>query len=344
VLSKVTQSGTHEDVRRSISRMLAADVGGTHARVALVDATHADTLEVLHYEKFACADFPSLGAILKKFVDGLGAGAAAAIHGGAIACAGYELDGVIINPNLPWRVVLDATRAEVGLRSLEFVNDFEAAAHATPYLKPGDLVPLTPVRAGVAGAPTLIVGPGTGLGAAVHIPTPAGAVVLATEAGHAAFAPSSEREIEILQILRRKDSHVENERLLSGPGLMNIYTALCELRHVKATLNEPAAVTQAALDRSDAVAREALDVFCGLMGSVIGDFVLMYGPRGGVYLAGGILPRIKDHLLRSDFYVRFLDKGAMRPVLERVPVMLVEQGQLGVLGAAGWYLAHHQVQ
>ena len=342
MLAKATQKVESENAARNASRMLAADVGGTHARVALVDATSAGTLEVLRYEKYACADFPGLGAILHTFVAGLGADDFASIDGGAVACAGYELDGVIINPNLPWRVVLAATRAEVGLRSLEFVNDFEAAAHATPYLKPGDLVPLTPAREGVAGAPMLIVGPGTGLGAAVYIPTAHGAVVLATEAGHAAFAPTSEREIEILRILRRIDSHVENERLLSGPGLVNTYVALCELRGVKAELNEPAAVTQAALDGSDAAAREALDVFCGLMGSIIGDFVLTYGPRGGVYLAGGILPRIKDHLLHSDFYARFLDKGAMRPVLERVPVMLVEQGQLGVLGAAGWYLAHHR--
>ena len=113
------------------------------------------------------------------------------------------------------------------------------------------------------------------------------------------------------------------------------------MRGVKPELSEPASVTHAALDGSDAAAREALDVFCGLMGSVIGDMVLLYGPRGGVYLAGGILPRIKDHLLNSDFHARFLDKGAMRPVLERVPVMLVEYGELGVLGAAGWYLAHH---
>ena len=322
--------------------MLAADVGGTHARVALVDATQAGTLELLRYEKYACADFASLGAILKTFVDSLGADAAADIHGGAVACAGYELDGAIINPNLPWHVVIAATRAQVGLRTLEFVNDFEAAAHATPYLKPGDLLPLTSVRAGVPGAPTLVVGPGTGLGAAVRIPTATGSIVLPTEAGHAAFAPTSEREIEILRILRRKDSHVENERLLSGPGLVNTYAALCELRGVAAALNEPAAVAQAALEGGDAAAKEALDVFCGLLGSMIGDFAILYGPRGGIYLAGGVLPRIKDYLLQSDFHARFLDKGAMRPVLERVPLLLVEQGQLGVLGAAGWYLARHR--
>jgi glucokinase len=320
--------------------MLAADVGGTHARVALVAVEHgaARPVSVRKYEKYECADFPGLGAILRAFVATLGE---TTVESGAIACAGYVLDGVIINPNLPWKVSLDTIRGELGLRSLEFVNDFEAAAYATQYLEASDTTPLTPARTGVKGAPTLVVGPGTGLGAAVRIPTKDGCVVLATEAGHAAFAPSTEREIEILRILRRKDSHIENERLLSGPGLLNTYTALCELRGATATLNEPAAVTQAALDGGNAIAREALDVFCGLMGSVIGDLVMLYGPRGGVYLAGGILPRIKDYLLKSDFYTRFLDKGAMRPVLERVPVLLVEEAQLGVLGAAGWYLARH---
>jgi glucokinase len=321
-------------------RLVAADVGGTHARVALVGIEHGSEkpVQVLQYEKYACADFPGLGAILQTFVATLGD---TAVESGAIACAGYVLDGVIINPNLPWTVSLGTIRAELGLRSLEFVNDFEAAAYATQYLEAGDTTPLTPARSGVSGAPTLVVGPGTGLGAAVRIPTATGCVVLATEAGHAAFAPSTDREIEILRILRRKDSHVENERLLSGPGLVNTYTALCELRGVKAILGEPAAVTQAALDGTDPAAREALDVFCGLMGSVIGDLVCLYGPRGGVYLAGGILPRIKDYLRSSTFLERFLDKGAMRPVLERVPVMLVEHSQLGVLGAAGWYLARH---
>jgi glucokinase len=319
-------------------RLLAADVGGTHARVALV-SVEAGTraVKVLRYEKYACADFSDLGAILKAFIATLDS----RVDRGAVACAGYVLDGAIINPNLPWRVSLDAIRGELGLQSLEFVNDFEAAAHATPYLESGDLTALTPARKGVIGAPTLTVGPGTGLGAAVRIPTSGGCVVLPTEAGHAAFAPSTEREIEILRILRRGESHVETERVLSGPGLVNIYRALCELRGVEVRLDEPAAVTHAALDGADAAAREALDVFCGVMGSVIGNLALLYGPRGGIYVAGGILPRIKDYLLKSQFAARFVDKGAMRPVLERIPVMLVEQAQLGVLGAAGWYLAHH---
>ena len=321
-------------------RLVAADVGGTHARVALVSVGRGGrALTVEKYEQYACADFAGLGAILRTFIETLGG---THVEIGAIACAGYVLDGAITNPNLPWTVSLNSIRAELGLRSLEFVNDFQAAAYATSYLDAGDMTLLTTARSGIADAPTLIVGPGTGLGAAVRIPSGTGAVVLPTEAGQSGFAPSSEREIEILRILRREGSHVSIERLLSGPGLVNIYSALCQLRGTASTLGEPAAVTQAALGGSDAVAREALDVFCGALGSVLGNLVLLYGTQGGVYLAGGILPRIKHHLLQSDFVARFLDKGAMRPVLERVPVMLVEQGQLGVLGAAGWYLAQQR--
>jgi glucokinase len=324
-------------------RLIAADVGGTHARVALVGIERAGArpLKVLKYEKYACAEFPGLGAILRAFIGTLG-GSAADIA--AIACAGYVLDGAIINPNLPWPVSLDSIRAELGLRSLEFVNDFEAAAYATQYLESGDTVALTAARTGRAGAPTLIVGPGTGLGAAVRIPRRDGCVVLPTEAGQSGLAPSTEREIEILRVLRRDSSHVSIERLLSGPGLVNTYVALCELNGTRSMLNEPAAITSAALSGADAVAREALDVFCGALGSALGNLVLLYGTQGGVYLAGGILPQIKDYLRGSDFVARFLDKGAMRPVLERVPVMLVEQAQLGVLGAAGWYLAEHDSQ
>lgn len=323
--------------QQAASPFIAADVGGTHARVALVSAEPDGSrpVKLLKHAKYTCADYPGLAAILRDFIHGLGG---VSISGGAVACAGYILDGVIINPSLPWSVSLDTVRNELGLASLEFVNDFEAAAHATHYLGDGETTALTSVRTPIENAPTLVVGPGTGLGAAVRIPVGDSCIVLPTEAGQAAFAPSSEREIDILRFLRRDATHVSIENVLSGPGLVNIYSALCDLHGTTATLSAPAAITHAARAGTEAIAREALNVFCGLMGSVIGDLVLLYGAQGGVYLAGGILPQIKDFLVGSAFVERFLDKGAMRPVLERVHVALVEQGHLGVLGAAGWYL------
>ena len=314
---------------------IAADVGGTHARIGLVRPNPAARLGLEHYEKYVCADYPDLSAILRAFIASL---PGVTVHEAAIACAGYCLDGTIINTNLPWTVSLERIRADLGLSAVEFVNDFEAVAYATPHIDLAETTLLTPARESGLSAPTLIVGPGTGLGAAVRIPSNGGHVVLATEAGQAAFAPSSDREIDVLRLLRRRASHVSIEQVLSGPGLGNLYAALCELGGSTPRLDSPVAITRAALDAGDAVARDALDMFCGLMGSVLGDLVLLYGAQGGAFLAGGILPQIKPYLLGSRFVERFLDKGAMRPVLERVPVRLIEHGQLGVLGAASWHL------
>ena len=334
------EAGVRRNETRSAAAaepFLAADVGGTHARVALVRRAPSGRPVLERYEKYVCADYPSLAAILREFLAGIDG---EAVREAAIACAGYCLDGTIINTNLPWTVSLDRIRSELNLSAVEFVNDFEAVAYATPHIEAGQTTLLTPAPERTLEAPTLIVGPGTGLGAAVRIPAGGGFVVLATEAGQAALAPSSDLDIEVLRYLRRKSSHVSIERVLSGPGLVNVYGALCAMRGVAPMLRSPVDITRAALAASDAVARAALDVFCGLLGSVVGDLVLLYGAEGGAFLAGGIVPQIKPYLMQSGFVERFLDKGAMRPVLERVPVRLIEHGQLGVLGAASWYLQH----
>jgi glucokinase len=182
------------------------------------------------------------------------------------------------------------------------------------------------------------MGPGTGLGSAVLLPGRPHATVLATEAGQIALAPGNEREIEILRLFARERAYVPFEHALSGPGLLNLYRAVCSLRCAPVALAQPAAVTAAALARSDAAAVETLEVFCGLLGSFVGDLVLLYGARGGVFLAGGILPQIRELLLHSRFAERFFNKGVMRAYLEQIPVRLMEHGQLGVIGAAGLYL------
>lgn len=317
---------------------LAADVGGTHARIGLVsvDADRAHPVSVLEYRKYVCADYPSLDAILADFLASLGDHR---IQHGVIACAGHLLDDVVINANLPWTVSLPTIRTRLGLHSLDLINDFKAVAYATLQLDPADTVALT--HGTPAHAPTLVVGPGTGLGAAVCIPGARGPEVLATEAGQATFAPSTQLELDVLGLLYGHSPYVSTEQLLSGPGLVNLYVALCQLRGEAPTLRAPAQITEAALRGDNARALQALHVFCGLMGSVIGDLTLLYGAYGGVYLAGGIVPQIKDFLLRSTFVERFLNKGRMRAPLERVPVRLIEHGRLGVIGAANWYLLRH---
>lgn len=318
--------------------MLAADVGGTYARVGVVHYG-AGAPEVAAYRKYRCADFPTLTAIFADFLDGQDR---AGITHGAIACAGYVLDDAVINANLPWPVSLKQIRADLGLADLRVVNDFTAIAFATAHVTERDVTPVAVAAEPIAG-PVLVVGPGTGLGAAVRIPGARSTVILSTEAGQAALTASTATEIDVLSMLLAERSHVPTEHILSGPGLVNLHAALGRLRGVQVQELPPREIADAALAGTDALARETLQTFCGWLGSVVGNLVMVYGAQGGVYLAGGILPQVREFLLHSDFVARFRDKGAMRPMLERVPVSLIEHGQLGVLGAAGWFL-EHQIQ
>lgn len=320
------------------SAFIAADVGGTHVRIGLVRASGdaAHPISVLEYRKYVCADYDGLAEIIEDFLRSL---SGIAISHGVIASAGYPLeDGTVITTNLPWRLSPEDIRQRLGFANLRLVNDFEAVAHAAAQVDASEVLQLTgPTNAAVRG-PTLILGPGTGLGAAVWIPAGKRAVVLATEAGQAALTAGNAVEMALLAEMLKTRSHVPVEYALSGPGLMNLYTALCALRGREPAYSSPGEITAAATTGNDPMARESLDIFCGLLGSVVGDMALLYGVQGGVYLAGGILPQIRDFLLNSSFVERFLNKGPMREALERIPVKLVEHGQLGVVGAASWYL------
>jgi glucokinase len=327
---------------------LAADVGGTHARIGLVISNTAgrQPVSVLHYHRYSCADWSSLTAMLQDFVARLAdtphASARGNIRDCAIACAGYVLDDAIINENLPWPVSIRAIREGLGIVRLAVINDFEAVAYATQFIDAGETRTIIEAAQPASSGPVLVMGPGTGLGSAVLLPGQPRAQVLATEAGQVSLAPGNEREIEILRLLLRDRPHVSFEDALSGPGLLKLYRALCELRHGAPRLLAPAEITAAALAGSDAAAVEALQVFCGLLGSFVGDLVLLYGARGGVYLAGGILPQIQPFLLASSFAERYFNKGVMRAYLQQIPVRLIEHGQLGVIGAAGWFLDKEQ--
>jgi glucokinase len=323
---------------------IAADVGGTNARIALVRAGTGGRITVLAYDKYPCGEYPSLTAILAEFIARqTRAGTdATGFDRMAIASAGVVLDEEVINSNLPWRISLPELRRELRLRELHVINDFAAAAHGSQRLDPADSRLLTPGVEVAEPGPALVIGPGTGLGAAVCIPHPRGMVVLPTEAGMASFAPGSAREIEILRWLQQRSRHVSTEQLVSGPGLVNLYEALCAIEGVQPLLRAPAAISEAAR-RGDAVARDAVLSFCSLLGSVIGDLAVISSARS-VHVAGGIVPQLIDFLPQSDFRTRLVDKGAMRAVLERVPVWLIENERLGVIGAASWYLQYLEDQ
>lgn len=323
---------------------LAADVGGTHARLALVTGTADDRhpVQVLHYHRYTCAEWSDITAMLRDFVAHLAAtphaAAAVGIDRCALACAGYVLGDVIINENLPWPVSIRAIRDGLGLRQLRVINDFEAVTYAAQFVAVRDTRSIIEVAQPVASGPLLVMGPGTGLGSAVLLPGTPRAQVLPSEAGLVALAPGNEREVEILRVLARDRPYVAYQDVLSGPGLVRLYAAVGELRGSAASMLSPAQITGAALAGTDAAALESLNIFCGLLGSYVGDLVLLYRACGGVYLAGGILPQIQFFLQTSSFAERYFNKGVMRAYLQQVPVRLIEHGQLGVIGAAGWLL------
>ncbi|WP_417451045.1 glucokinase [Kordiimonas sp.] len=317
--------------------VVAADIGGTHSRLSLISRADrtARPLDIRKYHKFRNADYGSLGEILDEFLAGVDC---RNIRGAAIASAGYFVGDDLIAANLPWRVSLADIRARLGLDAICGINDFVAVAYGTLYLNPADVVALNHRAVRPEQGAIAVLGPGTGLGASVLMQGATGPRALNTEAGQSGFSPETDIEVEIFKLLRSQYGFVPVEKLLSGPGLLNIYNALGTINGRVVSLSSPEEISEAALANSDSAAVEALSLFCEMLGSAVGNFALSYGARGGMYLAGGILPKIRNFLIESGFMDRFTAKGDMRPFLEAIPVNLIEHGQLGVIGAAGWYM------
>jgi len=277
-----------------------------------------------------------------------------------LACAGQVTGDEILHDNLAWPIRLSQLRRSLAFDDLAALNDFEAFAYALddPQARAGRLLcgPDLPhsvpenVRKHDAqvndprehGAretgPVLVIGPGTGLGAAVRLPSPTGTSVLTTEAGQMDFAPHTVREREVLACLAPHGGYVAYERVTSGPGLLLLYKTLCGLDGVPPQLATPEAVTAAALAHEDGQAVEAVEIFCATLGSFAGGLAMAFMPTGGVYLGGGFLHSMFALLERSAFAERFLHGRSVRSFLSRVPVRVMEHGRHAVLGAANWYL------
>lgn len=314
---------------------LAADVGGTHARIGLVMPDPATgRADIVLYEVYRCAEFASLTAILRRFCADHNVQPDALV----LACAGFVEHGVVINESLAWPVLLDSLRDDGGFARVDVLNDFEAFAHA---VGPFGAQNSTVIVDGVANphGPVAIIGPGTGLGAALWLPGQPSRV-LPTEAGHMELAARPGIEQAIRAQLGPADGYVPYDRVLSGPGLLRLYRALAAVQGVPATFTDPGEITAMALAGMDTLATQTVDQFCRWLGAFCGDVAIAFSASGGVCLAGGFLARITNALRAGPFTERFLDKGVMRSFLNNTPVFVVEHGQLGVLGAANWRLQH----
>jgi glucokinase len=303
---------------------LLGDIGATNARFCLLSngtLGPVANFEVAGYARFddAVADF------LKMHRDQMPVGDA------LLAVAGPVEDGRCKLTNCFWIVDAEELRGKFRLDRVRVINDFAATACALPSLTAADLYALGGGRA-VTGAPLAVLGPGTGLGVAGLVFGACEPVVVAGEGGHAGIAGACEREDAVMAHLRGRFGHVSAERMISGAGLENLHQAIVVLERGEAQACDAAAITRAALDGTCPTAVAALEMFCALLGSFAGDVALTFGARGGVFIAGGIAPRIVPFLARSDFRRRFEDKGRLRPYLEAVPSNLIVHPAAAFLG------------
>lgn len=317
--------------------ILLADIGGTHARFALADAGAARPLLDRTVAVFPVTRFASLADAARHYLDGVGASVAGAV----LAVAGPVRDDQARMTNHPWVVSAGRVREALGVQDVALVNDFVAQAMAIRLLDAGDVEAIGgPPRPGAAapepprdGSAQVVVGAGTGLGVGVLVRQGGRWLALATEAGHAGFAPGTPLEMAILERLSREFGRVSNERLASGMGLVNLHRALGALAGEDPGALRPEDVTAGAA-AGDRRSEQAVDAFCAIFGAIAGDLVLAYGAWDGAYLSGGMVPHLLPALRRSGFRQRFEGKGRYAPMMAAVPALAVLHPHPGLLGAA----------
>ncbi len=305
---------------------LLADIGATHARLAL--ETAPDVVRAVRVLR--CDDFSGIVPLLHSYLlehDGV------RINHAALALANPISGDRIRMTNRDWEFSTDEVRREFGLNTLLIVNDFTALAMSLPKLSSADLLQ---VGGGVPAANAVIgvLGPGTGLGVSGVIPTLDGFVTLGSEGGHVNFAPSDEREYAILQYAWKEWPHVSNERLISGPGIELIYLALAQRNGVQALARGTPEIIAAALDEHDPLCLEVLDCFCGVLGGAAANLAVTLGAFGGIFIGGGIVPRMGEWFAGSSFRARFEAKGRFTAYLSDIPTYVIMTPNPALLGVA----------
>jgi glucokinase len=313
----------------STTRLLA-DVGGTNARFAWQDHAHAP---LIHVRVLPGADYPTLQAAMRAYIDGVGQGEPTEA---AIAIANPITGDAVRMTNHHWAFSQAAVRAEFGLRRLRLLNDFTALALALPDLTPEQLRQVGG-QAALADEPKALIGAGTGLGVSGLLPNGQGGwVPVQGEGGHVTLPAETARERLLMDGLTARYGHASSERLLCGQGLLDAFEILCAADAAATSgINSPAAVTEAALQARHPQAVEALALFCALLGSCAGNLALTLGARGGVYIGGGIAPRLGAALDASAFRQRFEAKGRFQGFLQAIPVWVITADPSpALLGAA----------
>ncbi|MGB0678675.1 MAG: glucokinase [Polyangiales bacterium] len=327
-------------------QLLAGDIGGTKTLLALYRRTPDGQVVEVRRARFVSRDFHGLAQVVRLFLAEDGAQVQAAAFG----VAGPVHEGQCTATNLPWRLDSAGLARELGIPALQLLNDFHAVGLAIPVLGREDLCVLQD-RPRAQTGPLAILGAGTGLGQALLLPSGQGALrALPSEGGHTDFAPRNDTEITLLRFLLRRHHRVSYERVVSGPGIVTLYEFVTEQGlaprspSLAARFHEqdPAAViSQAALQGEDVAAEKAIDLFISLYGAEAGNLALKVLPTGGLFIAGGIAPRLLPKMQAPAFLQAFTDKGRMSPLLEAMYVAVIQNTDVGLLGAREAALRAH---
>jgi len=311
--------------------MLVADIGGSNARfgIAAGRTDGPEGFEIVHQKTLQVASHTTFEGALAAFL----AEAPVKPISCCVAAAGPTIGRTLQMSNAPWFLDADAIAARFGWQEVEVINDFVAMARACQFLGADDHDVLIKGKADPS-KPRLILGPGTGFGCAALVPVPGRApIVVSGESGHINLATVTREERQITNEIAGMVERVHVESVISGPGLARLHSARCLLAGNPAVVDHPKYVTAPAAE-GDKDCLKSVEIFLGLFGSVVGDLAMVFGAKGGVYIGGGVMPRLDKLVPNSPFKERMLDKGFMRKYLDGIPVTMMDSMHLALRGAA----------
>lgn len=318
--------------------ILAGDIGGTKTILGIFKV-EGNSISPVVEEQFSSQEFLDLESLVRTFLDKHNS----KVQYACLSIAGPVIDGRCKTTNLPWVVDSSEVARHLGIEKVWLINDLEGNAHGITHLRPEEFVVLHNVEPGTFGN-ACVVSAGTGLGEAGMFWNGDGYIPFACEGGHTDYAPRSDEEIELYKYLRRDHQHVSYERVLSGMGLYAIYSFLRDTNRYPEPewvadelggVDDPAAaISRFAVDEKADICIKALDMFMDIYGAEAGNAALKFMAFGGVFIGGGIAPKICHKMQSSRFMDSFFNKGRMRPLLERMPVKIIMNSKTALLGAA----------
>ena len=309
---------------------LIADIGGTNARFSIEVSPYTYVSTIV----LECNKYKTLADAVTEYLESVNM--IGKVHHAALALPAPEVDDTLFMVNSPWHgQSISKTKKETGLDSILFLNDFHALALAIPNIPKENLVRIGGTDEPDTTKPIAIIGPGTGLGMASLIKHPVeGYYSIPAEGGRSSFPAVNQEEVELWAYLHKRFNHVSVERFLSGPGLQLIYEAICEFKRINIkSIPKPSEITELG-QKGNLVCKRTLEIFCRILGTVASNHAVMINAFGGVYIGGGIVPRILDFFITSDFRSRFEDKGRYRHYLAKMPVYVITDKFPAFLGAS----------